>query len=178
MKTKAHVEDLTHKLNEIIVVRTTRPNGTRRIQRDFQYCPTMSEQHTAHLSNINYLMSRYKPDELAAYIAARGAHKKEIIGHDFSQEPSLQEAKNVVYQARQNFEALPEEIKSHFKNHVEFLKFIDNPANADKMVKLGILKPKQIEDLQTIKPSDSSLPPTTRTPTQEKDTKAKVEKES
>lgn len=135
------------KLNEVIIIKTRRPNGTLRIQQDFEFCPTMAEQHTAHLTDINYLIERHKPDELAAYIAARSQYRQEIIGHDFSAEPNLQEAKNVVYQSRKAFEELPKELTQNFKNHVEFLKFIDNPANADKLVKLGLATKKEIEKI-------------------------------
>lgn len=145
-----HVEDQSHLLNKVIMKETMRPNGTLRIQQDFSNCPSLAEQHTAHLSNINWLIEKYKPDELAAYIAARSQYRQEILGHDFSQEASLQDAKNYVYASKQAFEELPEKIRIQFKNHVEFLKFIDNPANAEKMTKMGILTQKQIEDLQNL----------------------------
>lgn len=135
------------KLNEIITTYTTRKNGTLRIQHDFSNCPTMAEQHTAHLSDINYLMSKYKPDELAAYIAARSQHRQEILNHDFASEPNLQDAKNVIYQSKQAFEALPEEIRQNFRNHLEFLKFIDNPANKAKFIKLGLATEQQLENI-------------------------------
>lgn len=153
------------KLNQVIYVRTRRKNGTLRIQQDFTYCPTLAEQHTAHLTDLNYLIEKYKPDELSAYIAARAQYRQEVLGHDFSQEPSLQEAKNIVYRSRQEFEALPDEIKHSFANHLEFLKFIDNPANAEKMIKLGILKQKQIDKIQGKDDSGNSAttqPPPTR----------------
>lgn len=142
-KKTGEVEEL--KLNEIIFVHTTRADGSRRIQMDFRNCPSMAEQHTAHLSDVNYLVKKFQPDELAAYITARSAHRQEILGHDFSQEPSLQDAKNVIYHLRKSFEELPDSIRSHFKNHVEWLKFIDNPANQKKMIELGILTKKEIQ---------------------------------
>lgn len=150
------------KLNEVITKTTKRSNGTLRVQHFYDYCPTMAEQHTAHLSDINYLIERHKPDELAAYIAARNTHRQEILNHDFSREPSLQDAKNIVYQSRKAFEELPEETRSQFKNHVEFLKFIDNPANADKMIKLGLLTPRQVEKLVIPEvTTTATTPPTT-----------------
>lgn len=137
------------KLNEIIYVEKLRTNNTLRIQQDFEFCPTLAEQHTAHLSDLNYLIKTYKPDELAAYIAAKNSHKQEILGHDFSQEPSFQDAKNRVYNLKKSFENLDPEIRDQFKNHVEFLKFIDNPANAEKMLKLGLMTKKEIADNTT-----------------------------
>lgn len=143
------MEDLSHLLNKVIIKETLRPNGSVRIQQDFTYCPSMAEQHTAHLTNINWLMEKYQPDELAAYLAARNTHRQEILGHDFSAEPSLQEAKNIIYVSQQAFNLLPDSIRNQFRNHVEFLKFIDNPANAEKMKAMGLLTQKQIEDLQS-----------------------------
>lgn len=136
-------------LNQVIYKETRRKDGSLRIQQDFSNCPTMAEQHTAHLTNLNYLISKYKPDELAAYMAARSQFRKEIQGHDFASEPNYQEAMNIVYRSRQEFEGLDDDIKRSFKNHVEFLKFIDNPANAEKMLKMGILTKRQIQNLQS-----------------------------
>lgn len=133
------------KLNEIIYIRNKRPNGSLRIQQDYSNCPTLTEQHTAHLTDLNYLIKTHKPDELAAYIAAKNAHKQEILGHDFASEPDLQGAKNITYHLKKSFEALPEEIRKNFKNHVEFLKFIDNPANQEKMIRLGLMTKKEVE---------------------------------
>lgn len=136
------------KLNVVIMKETRRPDGSLRIQQDFSNCPSLAEQHSAHLTDINYLMKKYKPDELAAYIAARNQYRAEILGHDFSAEPSLQEAKNVILNSRQSFEALPDDVKNHFASHLEFLKFIDNPANEEKMLKLGILTKKEIDSVK------------------------------
>lgn len=150
------------KLNQIITKTSIRLNGTLRVQHFYDYCPTLAEQHTAHLTDINYLIARYKPDELAAYIAARSVRRPEILGHDFSLEHDLQSAKNVVYAAKQIFDGLDDEHKIQFRNTLEFVKFIDNPQNAEKMVKMGLITPQQRD---TVVP-----PPPTRTTTQEEAT--------
>lgn len=160
------VEDLG-KLNEIKTIVTRRPNGTLRIRHDFSNCPTMAEQHTAHLSDINYLMKKMQPDELAMYIAARNQHRREILGHDFSQEPSLQDARQVVYESKKYFEQLPEEIRKNFPNHLEFLKFIDNPQNAEKMIKLGLLTKQQIDQIKINEANQKATPKTTTTKEEE-----------
>lgn len=141
-------EIMTGKLNEIIQIEERRPDGSLRVSWDYRYCPTMAEQHTAHLTNINYLMEKYQPDELAQYIAARNQYRQEVIGHDFSQEPSLQEAQNVIYRSKQAFKELPEEFQNQFKSHLEFLKFVDNPANQEKLIQLGLATRRQIENVQ------------------------------
>lgn len=163
---KQHAKDV---LNKIIIKRTIRPNGTLREQQDFSNCPSLAEQQTAHLTDINYLMEKYKPDELAAYIAARNTQRPEIIGHDFSKEPSLMEAKNIVYRSKQEFEALPDDVKSSFKNHLEFLKFCDNPANQEKLIKMGLATKRQLETIMAPVTEAPNATPTP-TPTQEKET--------
>lgn len=160
------ISEIAHdKLNQVITKTTIRADGTLRIQQDFSNCPTLTEQHTAHLTNINYLMEKFQPDELAAYIAARNQYRQEILGHDFSQEPSLQDAKNIIYKSKQEFESLDDDIKRNFSNHLEFLKFIDNPANAEKMLKLGILTKKQLNNITIPEPNltQSSEPQPTKT---------------
>lgn len=139
-----------HKLNEVIYHTKVRPNGTIRIQQDFSYCPTKTEQHTAHETDINYLMKKFRPDELAAYLAARETYRQEILGHDFASEPSLQDAKNTAYELKQAYNNLPDELKNQFKDHVQFLKFIDNPANQEKMIKLGLLTKTEIAKVTDI----------------------------
>lgn len=157
------------KLNEVKEIRTLRKNGTLRIQHDFSNCPSMAEQHTGHLTDINYLMAKYKPDEIAAFIAARST-RPEITGHDFSQELSFQDAHNVVYNARKLFFELTPEVRANWQSPLEFIKFIDNPANAEKMVKLGLIKPKQIENLTKTPTENAATMPAPTTPTQEKET--------
>lgn len=135
------------KLNEVIHIEFRRPDGSLFIGQDFSNCPSMAEQHSAHVTDINYLMERYQPDELSAYITARNQHRQEIVGHDFSTEPNLQEAKNLVYQLTQAYKELPDDLRRHFKNHVEFLKHIDNPSNQQKLIKLGLITQEQIDRL-------------------------------
>lgn len=144
-------------LNEVLEIHTTRANGTTRIQLDFQYCPTMAEQHTAHLTDINYLMETYQPDELAAYLAARNSHRQAIEGWDFSQEPDSTTAFNMVSNLKKAYDELSDDVKMHFKNHVEFLKFIDNPANAEKMIKLGLMTKREVQNNTTLNPESTQV---------------------
>lgn len=161
-------EVILKQLLNVPIVHERFENNRRRISFDYSNCPTMAEQHTAHLTDINYLMEKYAPDELAAYLAARSSHRQEILGHDFSQEPSLQDSMNVVVQSRKAFDELPDDVKMHFKNHVEFLKFIDNPENTEKMIKLGILTKKEIEKIKIEEPQNTTVTQT-KTTTQKKD---------
>ena len=76
----------------------------------------------------------------------------------------MTESKNIIYRSKQEFEQLPDDVRMQFKNHLEFLKFIDNPQNVEKMLKLGILTKRQIDAVQI---SDDPLNSTTTTKTQD-----------
>jgi len=165
-------------LNEVIVTEEIRPNGTVRRRTDYKNCPTLAEQHTAHLTNLNYLIEKYQPDELAAYLAARDQYRQEIMGHDFASEPSLQDAKNHVYYSKQAYAELPEKVRNQFRSHLDFIKYADNPRNAQLLVDNGIVTSEQ---LQNILISDQPLvmtakihPPgeTPKTDNQQSDTKS------
>lgn len=137
-------------LGEVIVEHFGKnADGTVQIAQNFENVPTMAEQHAAHMTDVNYLMETFKPDELAQYMAAKSLNRPEILGHDFSREPDMTGAMNQVYSLKQNFENLDEDVKKHFKNHVEFLKFIDNPANQEKMLKLGLMTKREIANNTT-----------------------------
>ena len=164
-------------LGKIIKKVTTHPvTGRRQVAFDFSNCPTRTEQHTSYQTDVNYLMKKFKPDELAAYIAARNQYREEILGHDFSNEPTLQEAKNQIYYMKKAFEELPDDIKNQFNSHLDFLKFIDNPANQEKMQELGLLKKAEIKELTGENRDErGNILEQPTTTTQEAKAKAKVE---
>ena len=106
----------------------------------FDDMTSLTEQHTADHGDVNLLMKRFSPSELDLYLQARDRQRQPITNHDFSREPSLQDAKNEIYKMEQAFLMLPEDIKTKFKSFVDFLKFADNPANQKKLVDMGILE--------------------------------------
>lgn len=142
-------------VNKVIVNETIRKEtGRRRISFDYSNCIDQVDHTQARDTDLNYLVKKFTPYQLGQYIAARSQSRKEIIGHDFSREPDLQSAKNEVYRLEQAFRKLPEEVQNKFKNSYEFLKFIDNPANAEQMVKLNLLTKKEIQTVQdSVKPN-------------------------
>lgn len=152
------VEDVSELWGQKVIKETRRADGSLDVSYHFDYCPSMAEQHTAHLSDINWLIKKYQPDELAAYIASKNAHRMEIKGHDFSHEPNLQEGMNEAYRLKQEFLKLPDNIKNQFQNHVEFLKFIDNPINQDKLVNMGLLTRKDVAELTSDAPPQVDAP--------------------
>lgn len=127
-------------IDKIIEVITERPNGRIRIQKDYSQCISKTEQHNKDTNDLNVLIKKFKPDQLASYMMARNQKRREITGHDFSQEPDLQSAKNEMYLIQKEFDALPMALKVEFQTPLNFIKFKDNPKNAEVLKQLGISK--------------------------------------
>lgn len=140
-------------LDQVIVHTGKRPDGTTYYELDFTYCTSRTEQHHARETDINYLVAKYKPDELAMYLSARNQHRQPLF-HDFSMEPDRQQALNIRARLNSHFQNLPEEVRNHFGSPLEFLKFIDNPQNAEALIKLGLVKQKDIAPFTNDKPND------------------------
>lgn len=145
-------------LNVAIVTETIRKNGTLEITQDFSNCPSLTEQHGAKNGDVNHLIKTYTANELDMYLSQRNANRPEITGHDFSQEPNLQEAKNEVLRLQQAYEQIPDDLQKLYPTLTTFLKFIDNPQNVEKMIDLKILTRKQTQQFNPVVP-------TTQTPT-------------
>lgn len=146
------------KLNELIVKETKRENGTTRIQISFENCISKTDQSQIDSTDVNKLIARHSPQELDLFLSMRNAHRQEIVGQDFSKEPDLQTAMNEVYRLKQIFSELEPDLKQQFKNVKEFVTFVDNPDNAEKLVKLGLLTKKQVEDVQQTAEKTPSKP--------------------
>jgi len=89
-------------------------------------------------------------------MAARSQYRQEILGHDFSQEPSLQDAKNIVLEANELMSKLPLDARMQFSSALDFLKFLDNPQNQDILIKSGILEKRDIAPIIGSVPSEPS----------------------
>lgn len=57
-----------------------------------------------------------------------------------------QDALDIISEANQAFDALPQELKERFANPENFLRFIDNPNNFEEACRLGLIEPSRMED--------------------------------
>lgn len=116
--------------------------GRYEIQQCFKDVPSMTDQAGINENNLNHLMQKYKPDELALFLHAKNGHKKPLLDHDFSLEPDLQTAKNIAYAITEDFKNLPLNIQQMFGfKPTEFLAFADNPQNEKQLEAWGLKKP-------------------------------------
>lgn len=118
--------------------------GQRRIQITF---PTegRTKQSFKAECDINQIMSRYLKTGVLEHVRDNAARFLDVTGADF------QDAQLLVAEANSMFHSLPSAIRTRFENSpAEFLKFMENPANAQEAIELG---------LQTA-PAETSTPPT------------------
>ena len=155
------------KVNKMIIKKTLEPSKILgrprrlRVQQSFENCISRTDTTGAEMTDLNALIAKYSPNELANYIAMKRAGQTPIVGHDFTKEPSLQNAMNERYRLNTMFDNLDPQLRKQFKNVLEFLKFVDDPHNKDQVIRLGLVTEKQVQEIQKAV--------TTPTPTQEKE---------
>lgn len=162
-KTEKEIVEEMGILDQVITIETPRNDGRGpRIQFDYQNCPSRTDQSAAHLTDINYLMKKYSPDELTMYLATRNSQRQEILGHDFSTEPSMQDGLNLIADVRRVMEKMPKEIKAYASTPLEFVKFLDNPQNQEILIRHKILGKKEIAEItQAVTPTTKEEKATT-----------------
>lgn len=95
---------------------------------------SLTKQSEEPATNINNIIKRYKRTGQLTHISqALGEYR------DTSGIPDLAEAMNIVASANSTFAELPAEIRKLCKHDAaNFLPFIDDPANFDQCVELGL----------------------------------------
>jgi len=115
-------------------------------------CKGKTHQSFKDECNINNVMAKYaQTGQLPELI------KKQPQYGDFSQAPDYQEAQNIVIRANAQFNSLDARVRERFANEpLKFLEFANNPANADEMAKLGLIKKEAVERVANAKKAAST----------------------
>lgn len=89
--------------------------------------------------NVNRIMARFERTGIIDHF-----NRFEGMYDDFTNVPqSYHEAIEQVMRAEEMFMSLPSRLRARFENDAgQFLAFIDNPSNADELVELGLVHPK------------------------------------
>lgn len=86
--------------------------------------------------DINNIIKAFTLTGQISHISAKAATG---VFADLPDDLDFQTAMNVVARASEAFDALPAKIRDRFHNNpAEFLAFVEDPANADELVQLGI----------------------------------------
>jgi len=96
--------------------------------------PSLTKQEFKEECDINVLMKRYQKTGLFPQHPGASPRYVSNIGA-----PDFLEAQNLILQARSEFSALNAELRKRFDNDPsKFLAFVNDPANADELIKLGL----------------------------------------
>lgn len=106
--------------------------------------PSLTQQHFRNETDINAIMLKYRTTGFL--VDPLTPRTKVPMYGDFSGVPDYQTAHIMIAQAKEAFEALPSYLRKRFNNDPrQFVEFCNDPANAEEMLKLGILEKREIE---------------------------------
>lgn len=147
--------------------RKLKSDGTdRRIisQLDCSGDTEITEQAHKDDVNINNIIKRHGMD----LIQRTAQLQQGVYLTDDDPTNDFQEAMNIVTKAQQDFEAMPSQIRKKFNNNpAEFLDYVQNSANVDSLVEMGLAqrvppKPAPIEvtiqNIDTLQKSETPQP--------------------
>ena len=97
----------------------------------------LTEQNHKDETDINNIVRKYNKTGLIDHLNQFEKQYGDMTGYDY------QDAMNTVAAANTMFEGLPSAIRNKFDNDpAKFINFVDDEANADKLVEMGLAKPK------------------------------------
>ena len=104
---------------------------------------TRAKQSFASECDINNIMARYQKTGLVTHVAAHQGNYTDLPAYD-----DFHASMNAVTAANSSFASLPSSVRSRFHNDPgEFLDFVQDKANADEMVSMGLSIPSQEEPI-------------------------------
>lgn len=95
---------------------------------------SLTQQHFAEECDIRNIIKKHDRTGLISHVQRGTAQYG-----DYSEVNEYREALDLINHADESFAGLPSEIRKMFSNNAgEFFEFATDPANADKMVELGL----------------------------------------
>lgn len=103
--------------------------------------PSLTKQSFKEECDVNHILDRYMKTGLIEHANTyRGEYG------DFVDALDYREAVDVILESREMFSALPAKVRLRFNNDPgEFLGFVENPANYDEMVSLGLVNAPDVD---------------------------------
>lgn len=96
--------------------------------------PTMTKQSMQAECDINNILAKYQKTGLITHATQGGNYQ------DLPSDTDYQNGLNIIIAAQESFDALPSTVRREFENDpAQFLSFIEDPANVDRMRALGLL---------------------------------------
>lgn len=97
--------------------------------------PGRTKQAMKDECDINLILARFQKTGVLDFVETRQAQFGDVTGLDF------QTAMNTVTEAQAMFDDLPAKVRARFDNDpVQLLDFLNDPANDEEAIKLGLLE--------------------------------------
>lgn len=111
--------------------------------------PSVTQQHFKDEADINFIVATYASGGVIP--GNTGAAPRQPMYGDFSNLPeSAQDAYNQILEAKSNFDHLPLEIRKRFNfDPAVFFEFVQDPANVDELVSMGLAIKTQISEAES-----------------------------
>ena len=121
-------------------------------------------------ADINHLINRYKnTGSFYDPLNPPNGSRRMPMFEDFADIPDYGEAQNIVADANARFMQLPATVRKFFDNDPTLLlAFINDPANRDKAVELGLVAPKEKTVPEDVVPVAEKTVPETVIPGEQK----------
>jgi phage internal scaffolding protein len=95
---------------------------------------SLTQQHFLEETDIKNIIKKHDRTGIIQHVATGVAQYG-----DYSQVNEYRESLDLINNAQESFEGLPADLRKMFNNDAgEFFEFATDPANADKMVELGL----------------------------------------
>ena len=105
---------------------------------------TLTLQYQATETSIERLVKLANQNELYLHAFNSGLEDREPQYGECPSPIDYQDALEIISQGQEAFYNLPPEVRVKFSNPVEFLTWLENPANYDEADKLGLLDPEKV----------------------------------
>lgn len=122
--------------------------------------PTLTQQHSKDEVDINNIMARYIKTGVIDHVAKYSPQYTENTSTDYHQ------AMNIVLKADTMFGELPSTVRKQFDNNpAEFLTFVNDEKNHDKLAEMGLTNKSTMSPTGDNPPPQPPVQPTQVTPT-------------
>lgn len=117
--------------------------GLQQVNLDGEPEISLTVQSEVENCDINVIVDRYAKTGLLPVM-----NQSPVYG-DVSDAPTYQDALHVVIEAQKAFNSLPANIRKQFDNDpAQFLAFVDDPANGDALIQMGLREQPEPDPVQ------------------------------
>lgn len=120
---------------------------------------SLTQQHLAEETDINYILAKYQKTGVITHVAKFAGQYG-----DFSGVPDYKTGLEMVMAADDMFMSLPSSIRDRFGNDpAQFIAFATDEKNHDEMIKMGLAprpaEPPKPQLVQVVEPDETPVPP-------------------